>query len=89
MQILKIMSDRHLKICDPGPTKGRKHSDPHPGKHFDIIMQEHEQVHGHKTNQTSNWLGPLNPSGVCRMQQCNISWDDQGRGHECKTQFLI
>lgn len=53
MQILKFMSDRHLKICDPGPSKGRDHADPDPAKHLDKFMQEHEQVHGHKTIQVS------------------------------------
>lgn len=87
MQILKFMSDRHLKICDPGPSKGRDHADPDPAKHLDKFMQEHEQVHGHKTIQVSNWLGPLNPSGVCRMQQCNISWDDRGECMSARCNF--
>lgn len=73
------MSDRHLKNCDPGPSKGRKHSDPDPAKHLDMFMQEHVQVHGHETIQVSNLLWSLNPSEVNRMQQCNISWDGLGQ----------
>lgn len=56
MQILKSVSDKQLKICDPGPRTGRNHSDPDPAKHLDIFMQEHVQVHGHETIQMSNWL---------------------------------
>lgn len=34
------MSDRHLKISDPKPSKGRSRSDPDPAKNLDIFMQE-------------------------------------------------
>lgn len=56
MQILKFMSDRHLKISDPKPSKGRNHSDPDPAKHLDIFMQENVQVRGRETIQVSNYL---------------------------------
>lgn len=89
MPILKFMSDRQLKICDSGPSKGRKYSDPDPAKHLDMFMQEHMQVHGHETIQVSNWLWSLNPSEVNIMQQSSISWDDLGQWVQDTTSDLI
>lgn len=89
MQILKFMSDRHCKICDPGPSKGRKHADPDSAKYLGMFMQQHMQVRGHETIRVNNCLWSLNPSEVNRMQQCNISWDHLGQWVQDTTSDLI
>lgn len=87
MQILKLMSDRHLKICDPGPSKSRKHSDPDPAKYLDIPVQEH--VKSMATKQFK-WAIGFDPSILLKWVECkSVTLAGMIWGNEYKIQLLI
>lgn len=88
MQILKFMSDRHFKIWDPGPSKGRKHSGPDPAKHLGMSLPM--STCKSMAMKQLKWAIAFDPSMLLKSAECNNTtltgtiW-----GYQYKIQLLI